>query len=108
VFLGPFRGWDEFSAGVLTRLESTLSEGSGDVKWSVLAADSPEAVTQATATSLAYGTYTVHSTGGRQYTERPQIYGASFIIKLEPATAKRRWGIDRIVGSRRYAGEQRL
>jgi len=105
VLYGPFRGWDQLNDGIIADLDGAISEGSGTIGWSILAAQSHEAAVSATARHS--GEWATHSLGGRQRTSHPRARGGSFIVKLANGDTGRRWGVENMVARVLNAGRSR-
>lgn len=102
VVIGPIPGGSELSEGILAEMECTKAEDCGEIDWSVIGADSGEAVLSATAQQT--GTF---ARDGIQYTVRPRVRGKALAIKLENGES-RRWALETLAITILDGGRMRL
>lgn len=89
VVIGPFRpGGSDWRDGLVKSIVGVLGEGSGDVTWSLLAADTFEDVHDQSA--FATGTWTA----GLNYREDPRARGPVVAVKLEEKDDNRAWVLE--------------
>ena len=106
VFYEPVRcGGSDYHDGLVTQMNATLARWSGEVAWSLHAADTAEAA--AAATAQTSGSWAPRLANGRQYSHYPRVRGGAISLRLA-GDGRTAWGVEEVGAMIRKGGKERV